>query len=93
MSNTTQLKIDGMTCGHCVAGVTKALQAVPGVERAEVSLAEGRASVAHDGNLDPKALIEAVEEEGYSASTPNAGYGDGGNEGGGCPCCRTEPGS
>jgi copper chaperone len=85
MSNTTELKIDGMTCGHCVAAVTKALQAVPGVERAEVSLAEGRATVTHEGSLDTKALIAAVEEEGYSAKAAEAA-----SEGSGCACCRTD---
>ncbi len=63
---TTQLKIEGMTCGHCVASVTKALKGVPEVEEADVSLTEGRATVR--GNAELGALIQAVEEEGYSAS-------------------------
>ena len=62
----TELKIDGMTCGHCVAGVKKALEAVPGVESAEVSLAEGRATVR--GTAPVPELIAAVEEEGYAAT-------------------------
>lgn len=62
---TTELKIDGMTCGHCVTAVQKALAAVPGVESAEVNLARGSASVL--GNAASAALIEAVEEEGYAA--------------------------
>jgi copper chaperone len=45
--------------------VKKALSRVPGVERAEVSLERGEALV--EGNADPKALIQAVEEEGYRA--------------------------
>lgn len=61
----TQLKIDGMTCGHCVAAVKKALEGVPGVEGADVSLAEGRATVR--GNAELPALVGAVEEEGYHA--------------------------
>ena len=63
---TTELRIDGMTCGHCVAGVKKALEAVPGVESAEVSLAQGRASVR--GTAELPALVEAVVEEGYEAA-------------------------
>jgi copper chaperone len=66
---TTELRIDGMTCGHCVAGVEKALEAVPGVESADVSLTPGRAAVR--GNAEPGALIHAVEEEGYSAALEN----------------------
>ena len=33
---TTILKIDGMTCGGCVASVTRVLKAIPGVEQADV---------------------------------------------------------
>lgn len=62
-----QLKIEGMTCGHCVMGVKQALAAVPGVQgTVEVDLASGRAKV--DGSADAAALIAAVEEEGYSAT-------------------------
>jgi copper chaperone len=60
-----KLKVEGMTCNHCVMAVKKALSRVPGVERAEVSLERGEALV--EGNADPKALIRAVEEEGYRA--------------------------
>lgn len=67
----TKLKIEGMTCGHCVAAVTKALQRVPGVARAEVSLASGQAIV--EGDAAPRRLIEAVEEEGYSAQAQERG--------------------
>ena len=61
----TNLKIDGMTCDHCVRAVKNALQAVPGVESADVILAEGRATVMHEGV--PGALVAAVEDEGYEA--------------------------
>lgn len=60
------LKVTGMTCGHCEKGVSKALAEVPGVTNVvEVSREQQRAVV--EGNPDPKALIAAVEEEGYSA--------------------------
>ena len=61
----TNLRIDGMTCDHCVRAVKNALQAVPGVESADVILAEGRATVMHEGV--PGALVAAVEDEGYEA--------------------------
>jgi len=60
-----KLKVEGMTCNHCVMAVKKALSRVPGVERAEVSLERGEALV--EGNADLKALIRAVEAEGYRA--------------------------
>lgn len=61
----TKLKIEGMTCGHCVMHVKKTLMGVPGVNTAEVDLQTGEASV--EGNPEEVALIQAVEAEGYSA--------------------------
>lgn len=65
MRNMVRLKVNGMTCNHCIMAVKKALLQVPGVEGAEVSLEQGEALV--KGNPDPQALIRAVEEEGYQA--------------------------
>lgn len=59
------LDIEGMTCGHCVYAVTKALQAVAGVENVFVNLGTRQAHV--EGNAELSALIRAVEEEGYKA--------------------------
>ncbi|WP_005031914.1 CopZ family metallochaperone [Holophaga foetida] len=61
-----RLKIEGMTCGHCVQHVKTALLGVPGVQAAEVDLKSRSAQVT--GLADPSALIAAVEEEGYQAS-------------------------
>lgn len=60
-----RLAIDGMTCGHCVAHVKRALEAVPGVVRAEVVLKPGAAQV--EGTASAEALCAAVTEEGYTA--------------------------
>ena len=62
----TKLKIDGMSCEHCVRAVSGALEGVPGVETVlEVSLDWGEALL--EGNAETAALIAAVEEEGYRA--------------------------
>ena len=62
-----KLKIEGMTCNHCVMAVTKALKSVPGVDKVvEVSLERGEAVV--EGNPDLTAIVEAVRDEGYEAS-------------------------
>jgi copper chaperone len=67
MSDTIHLKVDGMTCMHCVSAVRKALAAVAGVEEVvEVSLETGSATVR--GNADTDALIAAVKEAGYQAA-------------------------
>ncbi|KEZ76036.1 CopZ family metallochaperone [Salinisphaera hydrothermalis] len=62
----TKLKIEGMSCQHCVKAVDTALADVPGVDRVvAVRLDEGEAEV--EGSADTNALIAAVEEEGYEA--------------------------
>ena len=62
----TKLKINGMSCEHCVRAVSGALQEVPGVEAVvEVSLDRGEALI--DGSAETALLIEAVEAEGYRA--------------------------
>lgn len=68
MSTVTTLGVTGMTCGNCVAHVTKDLETVPGVENVSVELRVGDASevtVFSDDPLDEAALREAVDEAGY----------------------------
>jgi copper chaperone len=60
-----QFEVTGMTCDNCVHHVTEAIKGVPGVKAAEVSLATNSAKV--EGDFDEKALIAAVQEEGYEA--------------------------
>lgn len=61
-----ELKVTGMTCGHCENAVNKALAAVPGVTQVvEVSREKNRVVV--EGKVDAQALIAAIKEEGYSA--------------------------
>ena len=62
-----KLKIEGMTCGHCVMHVKQALAKVPGVEGpVDVSLERGEAIV--NGNPTLDALLAAVDDEGYRAT-------------------------
>ena len=58
------MKIDGMSCGHCVSAVTKALEALPDVQVEQVKV--GSATVAFDPATTTEARIaEAVETKGY----------------------------
>lgn len=76
---TTRLKVSGMTCGHCVESVEKALRNQNGVRNASVDLEAGAAEVEYEeGRVAPEQLIAAVEEEGYSAALA-------GNSAGGAP--------
>ncbi len=67
MSQTIELAITGMTCGHCVRAITNAVQDVEGVTSATVDLASNSAKV-EGGAIDIKKILEAIEEEGYSAT-------------------------
>ena len=65
---TIAIKIGGMSCDGCVKSITRALQAVPGVSNAEVSLERAEATIAFDPEKVAKpALVEAVEDAGFSA--------------------------
>lgn len=61
-----KLKITGMTCGHCEKAVKNVLEGVPGVSRV-VEVSREREQAVLEGNADPKALITAIQEEGYAA--------------------------
>ena len=60
-----KLKVEGMTCNHCVMAVTKALKKVPGVDEVNATPDNGEALV--EGTVDHKPIVQAVEEEGYKA--------------------------
>jgi copper chaperone len=60
------LKIEGMTCNHCVMRVAKALKSVPGVQDAQVDLQKGEASVTFDeAKATQEIMSKAVVEAGY----------------------------
>ncbi len=63
------LEVRGMSCGHCVAAVKKALAGLPGVGEVEVSLDPPRAKVSYDpAKTAPDSLTKATEAEGYPSS-------------------------
>lgn len=61
------LKVEGMSCGHCVGRVQKALADTPGVLEASVDLEQGSAKIRAIADIDAARLISAVEKAGYSA--------------------------
>lgn len=68
MKNTTEsvlLSIEGMSCGHCVQAVNKALSAVPGVTLQSVVVGAARVQLA-DG-ATPADALAAVERAGFTA--------------------------
>jgi copper chaperone len=61
---TRTLHIGGMTCGHCVAAVRRALEAVPGVVVRDVHLGSAEIEV-EVPEPSKERLVAALEEEGY----------------------------
>lgn len=61
------MKIDGMTCGHCVAQVTKALKDVDGVNVEQVKV--GTATVSFDpSSTSEERITQAIEDQGYAVA-------------------------
>ena len=60
------LSVTGMTCGGCVNSVQKVLLALPGVQRAEVTLTPGQARVLVDpARVERAALVKAIVDAGF----------------------------
>lgn len=64
--NTMHLEIDGMTCGHCVGSVKKALESLDGVSVDAVAI--GSADVRYEPRqTSAESVLEAVADAGYPA--------------------------
>ncbi len=59
------MNIGGMSCGHCVGAVTKALKSIEGVGVEQVAI--GKATVSYDpAATSPERIAEVLADEGYS---------------------------
>lgn len=68
---TTDYRVNGMTCSHCVAAVTAELSKLPAVRGVAVDLVPGglsRVTVTSDEPLDEASVTDAVDEAGYSVA-------------------------
>ncbi|HTO73496.1 MAG TPA: heavy-metal-associated domain-containing protein [Gemmatimonadales bacterium] len=65
------LHIEGMSCGHCLNAVNRALSALPGISDLQVKM--GRAELNFDANqTTPTAIADAVKAAGYRATPASA---------------------
>lgn len=62
------LIVQGMTCSACTASVSEALERLPQVLQASVSLLTNEAKVIYTSPLDPQVLVNTVEDCGFDAS-------------------------
>ena len=60
------MNIEGMMCMHCEAAVRKALEAIDGVEAADVSHEQDKAVVTLSADVADSVLKEAVEAKDYT---------------------------
>ena len=63
MSQTIDLTLDGLSCGHCVKRVKESLEQRPDVEQADVTVTEAHVT----GSASAEALIETIKQAGYGA--------------------------
>ncbi len=68
----TQIEVNGMECQGCVARVTKALQAIDGVETVKVSLEEGKADVEYT-TASVEKMENAILALGFEANNRKPG--------------------
>jgi len=59
------IKVKGMTCQHCVAAVTRALEAIDGIANVTVDLDAGTATYDPVAPVDSDVIRKAIEDAGY----------------------------
>ena len=64
MAEPVTLQVEGMSCGHCIRAVTKAITALDQAAKVEVDLATKR--VVAQTSLPRADVVRAVEEEGFA---------------------------
>lgn len=63
------INVEGMSCGHCVMRIKKAIEGVQGIKKADVSLENRQAVVEFDEEkTDMEKIKAAVKEAGYEPS-------------------------
>lgn len=82
---TFALTIDGMTCGHCVQAVTKALSDVPGI--AVYSIELGSAQITATDGITVARAVAALDEAGYPARADEMPTSSTARVPTGPPCC------
>ena len=65
-----ELSVQGMTCGHCVSAVTRAVKTVDPEADIQVDLGTGRVRV--EGRSSAEALGKAIADAGYPAAAATA---------------------
>lgn len=62
-------EVNGMSCGHCVKTITRAIQALDATARVQVDLAAKTVSV-DDSRLPQQHIASAIADAGYEVVRP-----------------------
>lgn len=57
------IKVNGMSCGHCVSAITKALAELD--KMAKIQIDKASQTVRFDGDADQEEVVLAIQEAGY----------------------------
>jgi copper chaperone len=60
-----EITVKGMSCGHCAAAMTKAMEGLPGVSQVQVDLAGGRVSYESAAPIPREDLDRVVKAAGF----------------------------
>lgn len=63
-----KVKIQGMSCQHCVAAVTQALNKIGGLKEVKVDLEKGEASFENEGQVSREKISHGIAEAGFKTA-------------------------
>lgn len=65
---TIELNVSGMTCGHCVSHVEKAIHELSPATEVKVDLSSGKVTMSADASEKLEAILAKLADEGYPAN-------------------------
>jgi Zn2+/Cd2+-exporting ATPase len=77
----TTLQVSGVDCAEEVSVIQRALKPLAGVREVKVNIMSGKATIAHDENIAPEALIKAIGDAGFKATREGEKSGDDAQQG------------
>lgn len=60
-----KIKIQGMSCQHCVSSVTKALERLPGIKNIRIDLSKGEVFFENPQNIALNKIAQTITDAGY----------------------------
>ena len=67
MMKEITLRVEGMSCGHCVKAIEGSVGELSGVESVKVNLADKKVDVKFDeAKVSQELIIETIDDQGYS---------------------------